>query len=78
MVVVICLISWCLGLGGLGGDEGCKLTGEMLCVSSLLSHPATLVTAIFLACVHTATGLDLLSAFGLLITIVAFVSVLLH
>ena len=69
------------GLGSVGGGDvgGCKLTGEAgVFLPLILTHPSTLVIAIFLACVHSVTGLDLLTAFGVLITVVAFVSLLLH
>ena len=57
-------------------EEGGKVTSDE--VISLLSHPGNLVVAIFLACLHSVTGLDLLNAFSLLLTIVSFVSLILQ
>ena len=57
-------------------EEGGKASSEE--VISLLSHPGNLVIAIFLACLHSVTGLDLLNAFSLLLTIVSFVSLILQ
>jgi len=62
-------------IGHLGGLEEGKLSGEVL---EWLSHPAVIVICIFLACVHTVTGLDLLTAFGVLITVVSFVSLIMQ
>ena len=64
--------------GGGGEAGGCKLTGEVTGVPGVVSHPATIVITMFLACVHSVTGLDLLTAFSLLITIVTFVSLIIH
>ena len=65
------------GLGGLTGDPGvCKLSGEPGVLS--VAHPWMIVTSLFLACVHQVTGIDLLTAFSVLITVVAFVSLLFH
>ena len=57
-------------------EEGGKMSSDE--VISLLSHPGNLVIAIFLACLHSVTGLDLLNAFSLLLTIVSFVSLILQ
>ena len=62
--------------GPSSGEDVGKMSGEE--VISLLSHPGNLVIAIFLACVHSVTGLDLLTAFSLLLTVVSFVSLLLQ
>jgi len=62
-------------MGHFGGLEEGKLTGEVL---EWLSHPAVIVICIFLACVHTVTGLDLLTAFGILITVVSFVRLIMQ
>ena len=62
-------------MGHFGGLEEGKLSGEVL---EWLSHPAVIVICIFLACVHTVTGLDLLTAFGVLITVVSFVSLIMQ
>jgi hypothetical protein len=59
--------------GALGLDEG-KASGEVL---RWLDHPATLALAHLLACLHTLTGVDLLTAFGLLLTIVCLLCLLL-
>ena len=62
---------------GVVPEEGGKVahSDEVIC---LLSHPGNLVIAIFLACLHSVTGLDLLNAFSLLLTIVSFVSLVLQ
>ena len=72
-----CLMLTIAGLGGLTGDPGvCKLSGEPGVLR--VAHPWLVVTSLFLACVHQVTGLDLLTAFSVLITVVAFVSLLIH
>ena len=62
---------------GVVPEEGVKVANSDE-VISLLSHPGNLVIAIFLACLHSVTGLDLLNAFSLLLTIVSFVSLILQ
>ena len=52
-----------------------KLSGEV--VEEWLSHPAVIVVCYFLACVQSVTGLDVLTAFGVLLTVVSFVSLIL-
>ena len=55
------------------------MTGEKCGVLPwLLSSPASLTLALFFACLRHATGIDLLTAFGVLVTVVAYVSLLLH
>ena len=51
-----------------------KLSGEV--VEEWLSHPAVIVVCYFLACVQSVTGLDVLTAFGVLLTVVSFVSLI--
>jgi len=60
-------------IGHLGGLEEGKLSGEVV---EWLSHPAVIVICIFLACLHNLTGLDLLTVFGIIITVIAFVSLI--
>ena len=57
-------------------DEG-KLSGEARLLE-LIAHPAVGLLAVCLACLRTSTNLDLLTAFGLLLTIVAHISLLFH
>lgn len=58
-------------LSGLG--EG-KLSGEL---GEWLSHPCVVVVCYLLACLNSITGLDFLTAFGVLLTVVSLVSVVL-
>ena len=57
-------------------DEG-KLSGEARLLE-LIAHPAVGLLAVCLACLRTSTNLDLLTAFGLLLTMVAHISLLFH
>ena len=59
--------------GKLAGEA--KLSGEAL---EWLAHPAVGLLAVCLACLHTLTGLDLLTAFGVLLAVVAHISLLFH
>merc|ERR1712137_1428522 len=68
--------QFCLGLGDLTDDPGVCMSGEPGVLR--VAHPWLVVTSLFLACVHQVTGLDLLTAFSVLITVVAFVSLLIH
>ena len=60
------------------GLEERKLSGEPELCSPALSQPAILVLCVFLACLHSATGLDIMSAAGILVTLVTLVSLLLQ
>ena len=60
------------------GLEETKLSGEPQLCSPALSQPAILVLCVFLACLHSATGLDVMSAAGILVTLVTLVSLLLQ
>lgn len=62
-------------IGHLGGLEEGKLSGEVV---EWMSHPAVIVICIFLACLHSLTGLDLLTVFGIIITVIAFVSLIIQ
>jgi len=62
-------------IGHLGGLEEGKLSGEVM---EWMSHPAVIVICIFLACLHNLTGLDLLTVFGIIITVIAFVSLIIQ
>ena len=57
-------------------DEG-KLSGEARLLE-LIAHPAVGLLAVCFACLSTSTNLDLLTAFGLLLTMVAHISLLFH
>ena len=57
-------------------EEG-KLSGEARLLE-LIAHPAVGLVAVCFACLRTSTNLDLLTAFGLLLTIVAHLSLLFH
>ena len=57
------------------GPSEAKLSGEAVC--EFLGHPAVLVATYLLACVHSHTGLDLLSIFGVLLAVVSYVSIVL-
>jgi hypothetical protein len=57
-------------------DEG-KLSGEARLLE-LIAHPAVGLLAVCFACLRTSTNLDLLTAFGLLLTMVAHLSLLFH
>ena len=53
-------------------DEG-KLSGEARLLE-LIAHPAVGLLAVCFACLSTSTNLDLLTAFGLLLTVIAHLS----
>ena len=57
-------------------DEG-KLSGEARLLE-LIAHPAVGLLAVCFACLRTSTNLDLLTAFALLLTLVAHISLLFH
>ena len=64
------------GLGEGRVEEG-KVSGEGR-VAEWLAHPLLPLVAACLACVHSLTGLDLLTAFGVLLTLVTHLSLLFH
>lgn len=57
-------------------DES-KLSGEARLLE-LIAHPAVGLLAVCFACLRTSTNLDLLTAFGLLLTMVAHLSLFFH